>query len=106
VDDYIILGVPAEDATEFKAFAAELGCGDSVTEQQYFDGAPFVDMLWPLAAPAAAWATVRAWIVARADQYKKTRITYKGVEIVGVSPKEAARIIDQIEKARSGRGAK
>lgn len=101
----LIVGVPRTDYEELVNLAAELGQELDTTEQNYFDGADFVDLLVPIIFSGAAWATLRTWIVTRAAQHKLTRITYNGVEIESMSPKDAERIIKAIDEAQHSDGA-
>jgi hypothetical protein len=102
----LIVGVPVEDRDELRQLAESLNMETAITEQQYFDGQNFADLLVNLTYSAAAWATLRTWISTRANRYKTTRITYKGVEIEGVSPSDAERIIKLIDESRKGNGTK
>lgn len=106
MDQHLIVGVPIEDLGDLKELADSLGLQDALTEQQYFDGAAFADLIVPSFYSAAVWATLRTFITTRGNRHKTTRVTYKGAEIEGMSPKDAARIIEQIESATKGDGAK
>lgn len=91
--DAFILGVPTVDDTDLTALTDQIGSPRDFAKQRYFDGAAFIEALVPTALSAAAWATLRGWIRARADVQKATRITIDGIEMTAISATDAVRLI-------------
>ena len=98
MNQHIIVGVPLEDIADVEELAVSLDCRDAISEHQYIDGTPYVDIFIDVLSGGAAWLTLRTWITTRANKHKKTRITFNGIEIEGVSPRDAERIIKLIEQ--------
>jgi hypothetical protein len=93
-----IVGVPPDDTSDLTTLVSSLEVDGDLAEQRYFDGATFVEVVLPLLLSSSAWKTLRAWIVARADVRKATRIAYRGIEITATNPKDAIRIIQLLEE--------
>jgi len=96
MSDKFIIGVPAEESDDLSLLANQLGTSHESAEQRYFDGAAYVEVIVPMVLSAAAWATLRTWIRARAEIRKATRVAYKGVEITAMSAKDSERIISML----------
>lgn len=96
--DVFILGVPVSDSVELKSLAEGVVTAPEFSEHRYFDGATFVETLLPLVLSTATWATLRTWIRARADAQKVMRVSVDGVEITGMKPKDAERIINTLSR--------
>ncbi len=65
--DIFIIGVPASESDDLSKLSEQLGTSKDFSEQRYFDGAAYIEVIVPMVLSAAAWATLRAWIRARAD---------------------------------------
>ncbi len=91
--DIFIVGVPAPDRADLEALAAELGVAGNLVEQRYFDGDIFAEIVLSASMSAAAWATLRTWIRARAEVLKATRVSSRGIEITGYTRADAERLI-------------
>ncbi|WP_129590561.1 hypothetical protein [Cryobacterium aureum] len=100
----IIIGVLPADRDDLADLASSLGRDSDVTEQRYFDGANFLDLLLPLgtttASATAIWATVRTWLITRSDQLKNSRVTYNGRDIVidGMNRRDTVKVISALDK--------
>lgn len=94
-----IVGVPDTDRDDLTALAQDLNYHNNLIEQRYFDGTNFVEMVFAYPTlSAAAWLTLRTWITTRAERHKSTRITTNGIETIGVSPKDAIRLLEAIQR--------
>lgn len=89
-----ILGVPTSDVADLAGIAGEVANVSELSEHRYFDGAAFIEALMPTVLSAAAWATLREWIRARAEVRKATRISAGGIEITAMNRRDAERIIE------------
>ena len=94
MNEIFIVGVPTVDSDDLTKLSERLGTSQDFSEQRYFDGATFIEVIVPSVLSAAAWATLRAWIRARADVLKATRVAYRGVEITAMNAKDSERIIN------------
>lgn len=98
MSDVFIIGVPTSDSGDLSQLSQQIGASQDLLEQRYFDGSTFVEFIVPVVLSGAAWATLRTWILARADIRKATRVTLRGIELTGMNAKEAARIISMLSE--------
>ncbi len=91
--DVLIVGVPTSDKDDLQALTAAIRVAPEFSEQRYFDGETFVEIVLSAALSSAAWATLRSWIQARAEVLKATRVAGRGIEITAVDAKSAERLI-------------
>lgn len=98
MNDICIIGVPASESDDLSKLSDQLGTSKDFSEQRYFDGAAYIEVIVPMVLSATAWATLRAWIRARADILKATRVAYRGVEITCMNAKDSERIISMLSE--------
>ena len=99
----LIVGVPEPDRDELIQLAESLEQPAEISRQEYFDGGDFVELAiqgtQALGASTVVWATVRTWLITRADRLKHTRITIPGGGTYeGLSAPEVMRIIKLLDK--------
>ncbi|OZE28107.1 hypothetical protein CH278_24610 [Rhodococcus sp. 05-2254-5] len=98
MEDFLVIGVPRVDGADLERLAAEVGLAGELSEQHYFDGEPWIELAKYSFFSAAGWHTLRTWLQLRAERLRHTRVTYKGVEIEGMGPKDTMKIIALLDE--------
>jgi hypothetical protein len=102
MDASLIVGVPEEDRAELVQLAESLGEPADISVQKYFDGGNVLELAVQgaqvLGASTAVWATIRTFLITRADRLKHTRITIPGKGTwEGVNARDVMKMIKLIE---------
>ena len=93
----IAIQVPVGDRADLDELAGHVGQSATILESQAFDGATVLTLV--LSLSAGVTAVLRAWIVARADAHKSTKLTIDGKQFVGYSKDEVLAILDATDDA-------
>jgi hypothetical protein len=92
---FVSVQVPEDSRADLERLGEELG-GESMApvSAHPFDGAAFIQVVFPLTTLAAA--VLRTWIVKRAEARKNMRVVVDGIEITGYTGAEVKRILDTL----------
>jgi hypothetical protein len=108
--DSLIVGVPEEDRAELVLLSESLRQPSEILKQSNFDGVSFLELavhgVQAAGASTVVWATVRTWLITRAERLKHTRIIIPGQgSFEGASAREVMKIIKLVDELSKSDGS-
>lgn len=92
----VLVQVPVEDARDLEQLAERVGQPAALSDSRAYDGDSLVHLV--LVVSATSVPVLKAWIRARVEQRKATKVSYDGMELAGYTPDEVERIIGLLDE--------